>query len=72
MQINQADPETIEDYNLGVSQRDDRKRYKCGHCDFLVARSIDLETHSRKHTSEMHQCQHCDYTTVLSGHLKVP
>ena len=32
MQINQADPETIEDHNLGVPQRDDSKRFKCEYC----------------------------------------
>ena len=71
MQINKADPEAIEDHNLGVPQRDDGKKFKCGYCDFKTARSYDLKVHSRKHTGEMLQCQHCDYTTARSGHLKV-
>ena len=49
MQINQADPKTIEDHNLGVSQRVDSKRFKCVYCNFQTARSNDLRDHSRKH-----------------------
>ena len=71
MQINQADPETIQDHKLGVPQRDDSKRFKCGDCDFQTAYSGSLKVHSRKHTGEMLQCQHCDYTTVHSRNLKV-
>ena len=52
MQINQADPKTIEDHNLGVSQRDDSNIFKCGYCDFQTAHSYDLKVHSRKHTGE--------------------
>ena len=70
MQINLADPEAIEDHNLGVPQRDDSKRFKCGYCDFQTARSGNLKIHSRKHTGEMLQCQHCDYTTTKSRLLK--
>ena len=71
MQVNQANPETIEDNNLGVPQRDDRKSFKCGYCDFQTHRSFDLKVHSRKHTGEMLQCQQCDYTTARSRDLKV-
>ena len=65
MQINQADPETIEDHNLGVPQRDDSKRFKHRYCD-----SRNLKALSRKHTGERLQCLHCDYTTAHSGLLK--
>ena len=71
MQINQSDPNTIEDQNLGVSQRDDSRKFKCGYCDFQTARSDNLKVHFRKHTGEMIQCQHCDYTTTYSSALKV-
>ena len=72
MQINQPDPKTIEDQNLGVSQCDDSKRFKYGYCDFETALSDNLlKSHSRKYTGEMLQCQHCDYKTCHSGALKV-
>ena len=70
MQINQADPETIVDYNLGVPQRDDRKRFKCGYCDFQTAHYGNFKAHSRKHTGEMLRCQYCDYTATHSSTLK--
>ena len=71
MQIDQADPETIADHDVGVPQRDDRKRFRCGYCNFQTARSDNLKAHSRKHTGEMLQCHHCDYTTTRSDSLKV-
>ena len=70
MQVNQADPEAIEDHNSGVPQRHESKRFKCENCDFQTARSGNLKVHSRKHTGQMLQCQHCDYITTHSGNLK--
>ena len=70
MQINQADPETIEVHDLGVLQCDNSKIFKCGCCDFQSAHSDNLKAHSRKHTGEMLQCHYCDYTTTLSNTLK--
>ena len=70
IQINQADPETIEDHNIGVSQRDDGKIFMCGYCDYTTTRSGNLKSHSRKHTGELLQCKNCDYATVYPGNLK--
>ena len=70
MQINQADPETTFDHDLGVPLRDDSKRFKCGHCDFKTAYSSDLKVHSGKHTVKMFHCEHCDYKTTRSRLLK--
>ena len=70
IQINQPDHETVEDRDPGVPQRDDRKRFKCGDCDFTASRSWHLKRHSRKHTGEMFRCKLCDYTTVEAGYLR--
>ena len=70
MQINKTDPETVQDHDLEVLQRDASKKFKCDNCDFQTAYSSSLKYHSRKHTGERLQCQYCEYTTIQSGNLK--